>query len=166
MNRKTISLLLILLVVVGVAPLVPKWLPSEEKRIRKRCQSLAKWGTKGKDSGVIALANQVQKLESLFADPCRLDVPAFRRSRDYSPDEITAMLLRFWNEVSHASADFQIHGIEFPDESRAEALTAFSLRGHVIGGEAFAEHHAIIVRLEKTGGDWLFTGFEEVVAEK
>jgi len=123
--------------------------PSEEARILRRLDRLAKCVEKDGTENYLTLALRAKNFGEGFSDPCRFDVSWAGLEGSVSRDRLTALLMQFHSDVSSVSIRFLQRKVEFYDNESAGLLFAAEMRGKLADGEPFAERHAFFCRLKK-----------------
>lgn len=123
--------------------------PSEEARILRRLDRLAKCVEKDGTENYLTLALRAKNFGEGFSDPCRFDVSRAGLEGNVSRDRLTALLMQFHSDVSSVSIRFLQRKVEFYDDESAGVLFAAEMRGKLTDGQPFAERHAFLCRLKK-----------------
>ena len=123
--------------------------PSEEARILRRLDRMAKCVEKDGTENYLTLALRAKNFGEGFSDPCRFDVSRAGLAGNVSRDRITALLMEFHSDVSSVSIRFLHRRVEFYDNESAGLLFAAEMRGKLADGEPFGERHVLECRLKK-----------------
>ena len=150
--------ILIAIVIVGLGLLATRYLfQSEEKRVRKQFDRLSEYVSKEPDENVMATANKMQKLGSLFGDSCELQVAVELLSGTYTREEIASYAARSRARFSRVSLEFYDPEVTFPERSAAKVTLTARLTGQTRAGERMRETRELECLLKKGGKEWLFT---------
>jgi len=123
--------------------------PSEEARILRRLDRMARWVEKDGTENYLTLALRAKNFGEGFSDPCRFDVSRAGLAGNVSRDRITALLMQFHSDVSSVSIRFLRRKVEFYDNESAGLLFAAEMRGKLTDGQPFGERHVFECRLKK-----------------
>lgn len=129
-----------------------------EAEIREAHQEFARLLSKpeGEASAIMLLNSQI--LQRMFADSCVITGEAERFSGNYTPEEITGIIMQVRQIFTSVDLSFQDLVIEFPTED--EATTSFTARMISQGRtEEMIEMREVVSRMRKIDGDWLFSAF-------
>lgn len=153
-TAKNAGILLLVIVAVGFA--LFRFLPSEEKAIRKQLTVFAQNTSKKSDEKTVEGLRKSRRIVSLFHDPCRISIDTAdfigTFSRQQIMDRIT-MVRAAYNTVSLTFHDISIH---FSEEKTADVRMTLRLNGQR-QNYTVADVQEISATLEQIDGDWLFT---------
>ena len=150
--------ILIAIVIVGLGLLATRYLfQSEEKRVRKQFDLLSEYVSKEPDENVMAMANKMQKLGSLFGDSCELQVSVEALSGTYTREEIASYAARARSRFSRVSLEFYDPEVVFPERDVAKVTLTARLTGQTRAGERMRETRELECLLRKSERKWLFT---------
>ncbi|MDO9263883.1 MAG: hypothetical protein Q7U02_07945, partial [Desulfosalsimonadaceae bacterium] len=108
-----------------------------------------------------------RKIESLFAETVRIEIPAYDIDQTFARSEISPHVLYARSQYRDISLKFYDFQIEFPAEDVAHVTLTGILKATTSSGEQVKETHELECELEKIEDDWLLTGVKGVdVLEK
>ena len=134
----------------------------EIRRVRRRIDALEQLLSHKPKTGAIQLAIRNQSLLRLFAARVQVEVPEAGFNREYSAEELAAvisrgLLLFRWTNLRFY--DRQIH-LDPPDSARVEATARF--RAENRSGARIDEIREVRCELRKRNGKWRFFHLSEV----
>ncbi len=140
---------------------------SEERKVKKRFNSLAEWVSKDQDENNFTMTRKTLGIGTLFAPTCSLETHIDSVSGSYTCQEISSLATRGRLRFSTLSLRFYDLNIEFPEKDRARVILTAQLSGKLTNGEVVNDTLELESDLKKSDKTWLFTAFEVVeVLEK
>jgi hypothetical protein len=147
------------IVLVSLAGGVWWFFPEDpEAEVRDAHQEFARLLSKpqGEASAIMLLNSQI--LQKMFADNCVITGEAERFAGNYTPQEITGIIMQVRQIFSSVDLSFQDLVIEFPTD--IEATASFTARMITQGRtEEIIEMREVVSRMRKIDGDWRFSAF-------
>lgn len=128
----------------------------EKRRVRARFSALAAWVDKAPDEAPLEKVGKARAVESLFADPCRFEIPAYELSAEVGLQDLARLALMGRERFAWIELTFYDLEITFPQEGQALATTTARLTGAKVGGGEVSETHEVECALTKTGEGWRF----------
>ena len=147
---------LAVLILIALTAAFLHFFQSESRRIKKRFDSLAETVEKAGDENQIAAGAAARRVGRMFAESCRIRIPRQDISRDFTPDEIAAAVMRLRKHYERISVDFNDIDIVFPEGERASVSLTASISGRTAGGEATRDVHELACGMEKREDGWVF----------
>ena len=133
--------------------------PNREKEVKKQLNRLTQYAAKQQDEPPLTSLTKAAQIGKLFADPCTLTIRNPEIKGEFSRKEVTDRILMARNSFSEMTVSFYDITIQFPVETRAEALLTMRLLGRM-QGEDFADVREINMTLHKQDRKWLINGVE------
>ncbi len=161
MNKKKVLSAVLVLVVVAGAAWWFLWRDSPERQVRKRLRQLAKLVGKKPGESAVGMAVKNQRVQTLFADRCKLTGDGAIKAGSHTPAELAAYASQVWWQCHSLKLDFYGTTVEFlaPDEAAA-GFTARLIADSKHEPGAKTEHfREVVCRLRQVDGKWLFTEF-------
>lgn len=153
---------IIIAAVIAVAGVVAfNWFfQSDEAKIKKRFKTIAELSSKDVDEHELTSAVNAGRISEMFADICRIEIPAHNISRTYAKKDITAQVMGARARYSEILLTFHDLDIRFPEEGIARV--AFTAVAEAVGipDEFVRETHEIVSFLVKIENNWYFTQVE------
>jgi hypothetical protein len=159
-KSKTIFVALLMLILGILA--VTYLFPSEEKRVRRQFDHLAKWVSKGPGESPITMAQKLQNLGTLFDQSCQLTMPVEFMSGTLTPQEITSYTAQGRAAFVDLTLKFYDVSIRFPEKGAASVTLTASLKGKTAVGDLVNETREVQCVLKKVDKKWLFSEVEVV----
>ncbi len=162
-NLRTITILVIAAAVAfaGVAALF-WYFQSDTARIQKQFKTIAEAASKDPGEHELTAAAAARKIGAMFAENCRVEIPAYDISRTYPREDIPGRIMGARSRYSEISMTFHDLDVHFPAEQTAQVLFTAYVDAVRVTGERVREAHEITCRLEQTEGDWLINQIEVV----
>lgn len=135
---------------------------SEEKRVKRQFDLLSEWVSKGSDENMIAMAQKMQKLGTLFDENCALELAVESLSGNYTRDEIRSYAARARSRFLTMSLKFSDLTVNFPETGTAKVNVTAGLTARTTAGERVNEPRELLCLLNKIEGKWLFNNMEVV----
>jgi len=150
-----------LIVIIGIVAIF-NFIPSEEKKVKKRFHFLSEWVSKSPDENAFNMLQKNKKIGTLFDEPCELKVPSHSLSGSYKRDEIMSYAMSARSHVSQLDLKFYDFNIVFPEKEIAKVTLTARLLGKSAVGEQVDETRELECVLKKIGKKWLFSAIEVV----
>ena len=153
-SRNHIGILLFVVLAVGFA--LFRWLPGEEKAIRKQLAVFEQTASKKSDEQAVESLLKARRIAGLFNDPCQFSVDAADFTGTFSRQQIMDRINLV--RAAYGSVTIKLYdiAIDFPEENRAAVRLTLRLSGQS-REYAVADVQEVSATLEKIEGDWLFT---------
>jgi hypothetical protein len=135
---------------------------SDEARIKKQFNTIAKLASRSGDEHELTAAVTAKKIGDMFADTCGIEIPSYRISRVYAKKDLPGHVMGARSRYSDIAMKFHDINIEFPEDGIALVTFTAYVEAVWISGEAVREVHEIACRLEKIEKDWFFNQIEVV----
>ena len=135
---------------------------SEEKKVKKQFGYLSESVSKDTGEKLLATANKIKKIGTLFSEGCSLKIPVPSLSGHYSPQEISGYAAQFRSYFSKLTLQFYDLVIAFPEKGTAKATLTARVRGTSTMGESVDEIRELHCLLKKTEKGWLFSDVEVI----
>lgn len=135
---------------------------SEEKKVKKQIDLLAKWVSKEANEKILTTASKIDKIHTLFAEDCEFKVPIASLSGRYTPEEISSYAARGRSQFSKLSLKFHDLDIDLTEKGVAKVNLTARLTGESAIGEHVDEIRELGCILKKIEKKWIFTNFEVV----
>jgi len=140
---------------------------SDTAKIKKCFSTLSAQMEKSGDEHEFLAAAAAQKIESLFAETVRIEIPSYDIDQTLPHSEISPHVLYARSQYKDISLKFYDFQIEFPQKSAAHVTLTGILKATTSAGERVEETHELECELKKTEDHWLLTGVKGVdVLEK
>jgi hypothetical protein len=139
--------------------------PSEEKRVRKQFDLLSQYVKKEPGEDPFSMANRIQNISRLFADPCEFKIEGdslYSFSGSYSRQEVAGYALRGRSYFSDLTLKFYDLKVQFPERGLSQVRLTARLTGRSSAGEQAEEIRELQCLLNKIEKKWLFSQFEVV----
>lgn len=151
----------LLIVMVGILATL-LFLPSEEKKVKKRFALLSEHMSKDPGENTFVMANKVKGITALFGKNCNLTVSDYSLSGNYSREEISGIAFRGRAHFSTLDLKFYDLKVSFPEKDLARANLTGRLTGKSVYGEHVDETRELMCLLKKVEKKWLFNSFEVI----
>jgi len=135
---------------------------SDTAKIRKQFKAIAEAASKDAGEHELTAAAGARKIGRMFAENCRIEIPAYDISRTYAREDIPGRIMGARSRYSEISMRFHDLDIRFPSEQTARVHFTAYVEALRITGERVREGHEITCRLEQIEGDWLIHQIEAV----
>jgi len=140
---------------------------SDTAKIKKCFSTLSAQAEKSGDEHDLAAAVTARKIESLFAETVRIEIPSYDIDQTLPHSEISSHVLYARSQYRDISLKFYDFQIEFPEEGAARVTLTGILKATTRAGERVEETHEAECELKKVEDTWLLTGVKGVdVLEK
>lgn len=136
--------------------------PSAEHEVRQQFEELSALVSEPPADGLMGKAKVLGGFRELFLDPVAIDSPAAGLDGLYSPQELAGAYLSAVQSGGVLDLSFDPGRIEFTETGEAHLEAGVVATITKPGGRAREESGRIAVELRETGGEWLFSSFEEV----
>jgi len=158
-----IKYIIMAVVVVGIGIFAAlRFFESEEKKVKKQFDLLAKWVSKEANEKILTTASKIDKIHTLFAEGCEFKVPIASLSGHYTPDEISSYAARGRSQFSKLSLKFHDLDIDLTEKGVAKVNLTARLTGESTIGEHVDEIRELGCILKKIEKKWIFSEFEVV----
>ncbi len=148
-------------VVAGVAAFY--WFfQSDEAKIKKRFKTIAELSSKDADEHEFTAAINAGRISEMFAETCRIEIPARNISRTYAKKDISAQVMGARSRYSEILLTFHDLDIRFPEERVARVAFTAVVEAVMIPNEFVRETHEIVTLLVKIENNWFFNQIEAV----
>lgn len=151
------KLLLGLLAAGGVAG----WLllgGSEAARVKKQFRRLAETVSKPAGEGNLAMVVKAEGFVRLFAPECELSLPEEELNGSFTPEQLSALLIRGRTQLKTIAVSFPDLALVFPEPDQVVvAATARCQAVHADGRAAVEETRELECELRKLAGEWRFS---------
>ena len=133
-----------------------------EAEVRNAHQELTRLlsKTEGEPGGTMILNARI--LQSMFADTCEFAGDAEMLAGSYTPEEMVSTIIQV--RGIFLSIDLTFHELEIEFPAADDAIVHFTAvlvgRSSVEGEEEAAETRAVVSRMRKVEGTWLFSEFK------
>jgi len=151
----------LLIVMVGISATF-LFLPSEEKKVKKRFALLSEHMSKDPGESTFIMANKIKGISALFGENCNFAVSDYSLSGNYTREEISGIALRGRAHFSTLGLKFYDLKVSFPEKDLAQVNLTARLTGKSVHGEHVDETRELICVLKKIEKKWLFSGFEVI----
>jgi hypothetical protein len=159
MSKNSFVALLLILVVAAVATVV--LLPSDEKKINKNLDAMARYCTsEPQESGLVTL-QKTASAAKLCTDPCRVRIASQDIDREFSRKEISDHILMMKKRLAGATFTFQDTVVGPIVDDAAQITATLRLDGETVDGR-FSDAYELAITAEKIEGKWLFASFTVV----
>ena len=150
-------------VAVGVAVTTAIFLfSSEEKKVKKQFRLLSEGISKETHESAFAMAQKMQRLGTLFTDPCEITLSVPTGSGSFSPEEIVAYAAQARLQCSELSLTFFDLHVTFPEPQKASVTTTGKVTGTLPTGERIDETREVVCGLTKIDDRWCFNKIEVI----
>lgn len=135
---------------------------SDEAKIKKRFKTIAELSSKDADEHEFTSAINAGRISEMFADTCRIEIPAHNISRTYAKKDISAQVMGARSRYSEILLTFHDLDIRFPEEGVARVAFTAVVDAVRIPDEFVRETHEIVSFLVKIENNWFFNQVEAV----
>jgi hypothetical protein len=151
----------LLVVLVGISATF-LFLPSEEKKVKKRFVLLSEHVSKDSGENTFTMANKIKGISDLFGENCNFAVSDYSLSGTYTREEISGIALRGRAHFSTLRLKFYDLKVSFPEKDLAQVNLTARLTGRSIYGEQVDETRELTCLLKKGEKKWRFSSLEVV----
>ena len=153
----------LLLIVVPVT-ILAWWLFNEnpEREVRDAHASLVRLVSKSADDANSRALLNARAFQSLFADTCEVSGDAGRFVDTYSPEEMFRTVAALQARFDSVALVFGELTIAFPASDEASVSFIATVEGRTLNRDSdnVVQSRAVVSRMSRIDGDWLFTGFQ------
>jgi len=140
---------------------------SDTAKIKKCFSTLSGQMERSGDEHELLAAAAARKIESLFAETVRIEIPSYDIDQTFARNDISPHVLYARSQYKDISLKFYDFQIEFPAEGAAHVTLTGMLKATTSAGERVEETHELECELKKMEDAWLLTGVKGVdVLEK
>ena len=151
----------LLIVAIGITALV-YFSQSDEKSVRRQFDLLSESVSKGSNENMVAMAQKMQRLGTLFDETCRLELAVESLSGNYTRDEIRSYAARARSRFLTVSLRFSDLTVIFPEAETAKVNLTARLTGRTSAGEYVNDPRELECLLKKIDKQWLFSHVEVI----
>ena len=158
-NKSVIVIIIVLLAVVAW------WFLHEdpEAEVRDAHQELSRLLSKTEgDASTTTTIFNARALQGMFANSCEVTGDAEMFAGRYTPEEMVSLIIQVQGVFLNVELTFHELEIEFPaaDDAIANFTAVLVGKSVIEGEEEAAETRAVVSRMHKVEGDWLFAEFK------
>ncbi|MGQ9647202.1 MAG: hypothetical protein ACUVWO_11785 [Thermodesulfobacteriota bacterium] len=136
------------------------FLPSEEKKVKKRFALLSEHVSKEPGENAFIMANKIKAISALFGENCDFTVSDYSFLGNYTREEISGIAFRGRGHFSNLRLRFYDVKVSFPEKDLAQVNLTARLTGRSVYGEQVDETRELICLLKRVEKEWLFSSFE------
>ena len=151
----------LLITIVGISAIF-LFLPSEEKKVKKRFALLSEYISKDSGENTFIMANKIKGISGLFGENCNFAVSDYSLSGNYTREEISGIALRGRAHFSTLGLKFYDLKVSFREKDVAQVNLTARLTGKSVYGEQIDETRELLCVLKKIDKKWLFSSFEVI----
>ena len=136
--------------------------PSEEAKIKRQFNRIAKKVEKTPEESVVVAATKANRIGEAFTESCTVHAPDYSFSKEISSDELSTYILSMRSQYSEISVELYDFIIDFPEKGKARVTLTASMEGKLTTGESTAETHELKCGLRKIEDIWRIEEVEVV----
>ncbi len=153
-NAKTISFLLLVIIIIGAATHL---FPTDTRRVKKQFRALEQWAAKDTQENQLVMGRKIQKLRALLAAGIQVEASAYNASGSYDAAEVAQRATMGRSRYSKIALKFYDLEVDILDTQTAKAITTGRLTGTSPEGDEVSETHELECMLQKVEGSWVFS---------
>lgn len=154
-------LLPIILVILGILAYY-RFVPSEEKKIKKQFALLAEAASKEGKENPLAIAQKMNHIRSLFSEKVNLIIPDYNLAGDFTRQDVVNYATRARLSFSTLSLRFYDFNIDLSQGETARIDLTGRLQGISSRGDEVDEIRELACVLRKIDDQWRFSKIEAV----
>jgi ABC-type multidrug transport system fused ATPase/permease subunit len=150
------------LLVAGAVIAFMLFFQTDEAKIKKKFNALAKKIDKPADESDLMAAAAANRIEKMFGKSIRIEIPSYSVDKTFPRNEISPHVLYARSQYIEMKIKFHDFQFQFPKEDTAQVNLTAVFKATTISDEPVDEVHEVECILEKIDDEWLFTGIKGV----
>ena len=131
---------------------------TDEAKIKKKFHRLAERVEKEDVENELLTAATANKIQNMFADSCRIEIPSYSVDQTFSKKEISSHVFYARAQYRKMSLKFLDFQFQFPQKGSAIVGLTAAFKAVTTFGEPVDEIHELECSLNEMDDEWLFTG--------